>query len=358
MGASGLSPGVRGLIFIAVALALLLVASVVSIRTGSSGLSTVRVLDALASGPPEPVPGASWLERLAFASFGSGATETTPDQRIVWSLRLPRTLVAMLAGAALAVSGVLLQGIMRNPLAAPNIVGLTSGASLAATLVLAVSGAGVHASLPAWAFVGAVLTGLVVYALSWQPGVGVTPIRLVLAGVAITAILTAVTTLVMITTGSAQAVTLWMAGSLGAVSWPDASTALPYVGVGLGLCLLLARPLDLLQLGEDSARSLGTRVGLVRFGAIALASVLAGAAVAVSGPIGFIGLIVPHVTRLLIGPRHAWVIPCSALGGAALLTMADLVARALSEQVPVGIVTALLGGPYFLLLLYRVRVLG
>lgn len=353
-----LSSRLRGLIFIAVALTVLALVSVLSIRTGASDLTTDQVLNALGAGPPEPGAGATWLERAAWWVFGTGDNEPTPDQRIVWSLRLPRTLVATLAGGALAVSGVLLQGIMRNPLAAPNIVGLTSGASLAATLVIAAVGAGASAALPAWAFAGAVLTGLLVYGLSWQPGVGVTPIRLVLAGVAITAILSAVTTLVMITTGSAQAVTLWMAGSLGAVSWPDASASLPYVGAGLAGAFLLARSLDLMQLGEDSAASLGTRVQWVRFGAIGLASVLAGAAVAAAGPIGFVGLIVPHITRMLIGPRHAWVIPCAALGGAALLTSADLVARALSEQVPVGIVTALLGGPYFLLLLYRVRALG
>lgn len=353
-----LSPRVRGLIFITGALALLAVVSLLSIRTGASGLTTARVIEALASGPPQPATGATWLERLCWGVFGGSPAEATPDQRIVWSLRLPRTLVATLAGGALAVSGVLLQGIMRNPLAAPNIVGLTSGASLAATLVLAVAGVGTSAGLPAWAFGGAVLTGLLVYGLSWQPGVGVTPIRLVLAGVAITAILSAITTLVMITTGSAQAVTLWMAGSLGAVSWPDASVALPYVAAGMFTTFLLARSLDLMQLGEDSAASLGTRVELVRFVAIGLASVLAGAAVAVAGPIGFVGLIVPHITRMLIGPRHGWVIACSAVGGAALLTSADLVARALSEQVPVGIVTALIGGPYFLLLLYRVRALG
>lgn len=335
-----------------------LTAGVVSLRAGVSGLSTGEVWTALRAGPPPLAPDPTLMERTLWSALGDPSAEPTTAQIIVWSLRLPRTLVAGLAGAALAVSGVLLQGVMRNPLAAPNLVGLTAGASLAATVVLAFGGTAMMLSLPLWAFLGAVMTGLVVYALSWQPGVGVSAIRLVLAGIAVTAILSAITTLLMITTGSAQAVTLWMAGSLGAVSWPEVSMALPYIAIAFGLSMLLAKSLNLMQLGEDSARSLGTRVETTRFGSIILASVLAGAAVAVSGPIGFVGLIVPHLTRMAIGPRHGWLLPVSAVSGAALLTIADLAARALDEQVPVGIITALLGGPYFLALLYRVRVLG
>lgn len=297
------------------------------------------------------------LQSVVGALLGDAEVDETA-RFIVREIRVPRALTALLVGAALASSGVLLQGVMRNPLAAPNIVGITSGGGLAAAIVLGVSVSMSHA-LPVAAFIGAFATGLLVYFLSWQPGVGATAVRLVLAGVAVSAMLGAITTYLMIATNRAQQIVLWMAGNMSAATWDHVRLASPYVGVGVIGAWLMARPLNLLQLGDDGARSLGLGVERTRFGAIALASMLAAAAVSVAGMIGFVGLMMPHIARLLVGHRHGRVLPVGVLGGASLLVWADVAAEnALATQpVPVGVVTALLGGPYFLLLLHRSRLI-
>ena len=292
---------------------------------------------------------------------------------IVVNLRLPRALVAAAVGACLAVAGCLLQAVMQNPLAAPNIVGVTAGAGLGATLVL--TSAASAALLAPAAFTGAMLAAIVVYALSYHPTHGTSPIRMVLAGVAVTAILTAVQTFVMLLHPErVQSVVMWMAGSLNFASNVDTGFAflwtseppdltvprgvIPYAIVALPIAFILAKPLDVLALGEDRARSLGVRVEPLRFTALAVASLLAGAAVSVAGLVAFVGLIVPHACRFIVGPAHARLIPTAAVAGAALLLLADLAARTATEQpLPVGILTALLGGPYFLALLYTSRIL-
>ncbi len=292
------------------------------------------------------------------------AEPQTPEAKarrtIVYDLRLPRALLAATVGGALAVSGTLLQGVMRNPLAAPNIVGLTAGAGLAATIVLALRHDAINA-LPPCAFVGAIGAGLVVYALSIHPTQGASPVRMVLAGVAVTAVLTAITTLLMVLNPtSVQSVVLWMSGTLNGLMWRELWATLPYIVVATVAALALARPLDLLQLGDDHARSLGVRVEPVRFGTVALAAVLCGAAVSVAGMIGFVGLVVPHLLRFIVGPKHLTLIIASALGGAALLVLADLAARTIrgdQGELPAGILTALLGGPYFIFLLHRARLI-
>lgn len=308
------------------------------------------VLASMALGPVR-IPLSGVVEALA-----GGAD--APTRTIVVDLRLGRALVAVVVGAALAVSGVLLQGVMRNPLAAPNIVGLSAGAGLAATIVLALRPNAMHA-LPPVAYGGAFLAGLVVYGLSVHPGRGTSAVRMVLAGVAVTAVLTALTTLLMVLyPGRVQSIVLWMSGTLNGRSWPELWASAPYALLAGGLAMLLARPLDLMQLGDDHARSLGVRTERTRFAALALASALAGAAVSVAGLIGFIGLIVPHLLRLLVGTRHGPLLAASALGGAALLVWADLAARTLaSVELPAGVLTALLGGPYFIFLLHRARMI-
>ena len=288
-----------------------------------------------------------------------GDAERVPRQ-IVWNLRVPRALVGGLVGLNLAVSGVLLQGIMRNPLAAPTIVGVTAGAGLAATIALVVL-PGLPTFLPLLAFSGAMCATVFVYLLSWQPGIGTSPMRMVLAGVAVTSMLGAFTTgLMTIFSDRVQPVVLWLAGNLVGRSWNHLELVWVYSAVGLIGALLLVRHLNIMQLGDDAARSLGARTERARLVAIAIAALLAASAVSVAGLVGFVGLMAPHVMRLLGGHNHAYLIPASAIGGAALMVWADLGARMVLAplEMPVGIITALIGGPFFVFLLYKTRFIG
>ena len=287
-------------------------------------------------------------------------TSDRVSHQIVWNLRVPRVLVAGLVGMNLALSGVLLQGIMRNPLAAPTIVGVTAGAGLAATAVMVLS-SGLPTFLPLAAFGGAMGAAVLVYLLSWQPGLGTSPVRMVLAGVAITSMIGAFTTsLMVIFSDRVQPVILWLAGNLIGRSWNHLELLWPYSAAGLAIAFLLVRQLNVLQLGDQAAQGLGVRIERSRFLAMALAAFLAASAVSVAGLVGFIGLMVPHIMRLLGGHNHSYLIPASAAGGAALMIWADLGARMLMAptEIPVGIITALLGGPFFVFLLYRTRFIG
>lgn len=296
------------------------------------------------------------LLELSDVLAGLLGSASSVARRIVWNLRLPRALVGGLVGANLAVAGVLLQGIMRNPLAAPNIVGVTAGAGLAATLMMIVLPAAALL-LPTAAFAGALAASLLVYAISWQPGCGTSPVRMVLAGVAMTSMLGAFTTFLMVTySDRVQPIVMWMSGSLVGRSWDHAALIWPYSLVGLAVALVLVRALNIMQLGDEAAASLGVRTELIRFAALAAAALLAGSAVSVAGLVGFVGLIVPHVMRLMLGGNHLVLVPASALGGALLIVWADLVARLMSE-LPVGVLTAMLGGPFFVYLLYRRKLL-
>ena len=288
-----------------------------------------------------------------------GDSERVPRQ-IVWNLRIPRALLGCLVGANLAVAGVLLQGIMRNPLAAPTTVGVSAGAGLAATAVLILT-PGLPTFLPLLAFAGGMAASVFVYLLSWQPTLGTSPVRMILAGVAVTSMLGAFTTgLMTVFSDRVQPVVLWMAGNLVGRSWGHLDLVWPYSLLGLAGAVLLVRQLNVMQLGDDAAQGLGVHTERVRFIAMGLASLLAASAVSVAGLVAFVGLMVPHVMRLLGGHNHAYLIPSSAIGGAALLVWADLVARiAVSPlEMPVGIVTALLGGPFFVFLLYKTRFIG
>lgn len=285
--------------------------------------------------------------------------EDSTSHAIVYRLRLPRVIVAAVVGMGLATSGAVLQGLMRNPLAAPNIVGVTAGAGLAATIAV-VTASGLAWALPPAAFAGAMISGAIVYVLSWQPGLGTAPVRMVLAGVAVAAVLNAIaTTLMLAFPERTPEVILWMAGTLNGTSWPEARLATPYLIAGVLGAMLLARPLNVLQLGDDAARGVGVRVELIRVLAMVCACLLAAAAVSVAGLIGFVGLIVPQIARLAVGANHHALIPVSAAGGCVLMIWADLGARTLfgGQELPVGVVTALIGGPYFIVLLYRAKVL-
>lgn len=302
------------------------------------------------------------VERIAAADVWAVLTdraEFSTTSRIVWGVRMPRALLAGLVGLNLAVSGVLLQGIMRNPLAAPDIIGVTAGAGLAATATLVLV-EGLPTLLPLAAFVGAMAAALVVYTISWQPGRGTSPVRMVLAGVAVNVMLGAFTSFLMVTFGDrVQPVILWMSGNVANASWDKVRMILPYTLVGGTVAALLARPLNALQLGEAVATGLGVRVERSRLIAMAAASLLAASAVSVAGLVGFVGLVVPHLMRMLTGQQHGRLLPIAAGAGAALMVWADLGARTMlaPHPLPVGILTALIGGPYFIFLLYRKKLL-
>ncbi|GAB3571834.1 iron ABC transporter permease [Amycolatopsis endophytica] len=273
------------------------------------------------------------------------------EAAIVWQLRVPRVLLAAVVGAALAVSGATFQGVFRNPLADPYLLGAAAGAGMAATLVvvLAPSVTGwVVGPLPLAAFAGAI--GGV--GLSWlvgrSAGGGGTS-TLLLAGVAVASFLTAIQTFTQqLNTQTLRQVYTWMLGGLSVSGWREVAIAVPYVAVAAVVLCLSARLLDVLTLGDAEAASLGLRPGRIRLVVLAAASLATAAAVSVSGLIGFVGIVVPHVVRMLAGASHRVVIPLSLIGGAAFLVLADQVARTIMPgELPLGVVTAFTGAPFF-----------
>jgi len=311
-------------------LALLLVAVLLSLRFGSRNYSLSALMQAL---------------------LGGDAGD--PVRRILLYARLPRVLAACMAGSALAVAGALIQAVLNNPMASPNVIGVNAGAGfcglLAAALLPMVPGA-----VPAAAFVGALCTTLLIYLLAERAGVSRT--TLILAGIAVNSILNA----------GVQAVTLlfpdlaigsdgFMMGGFSGVTLSRLGNATPYLLLGAALAAWLAPELNALQLGEESAGSLGLPVRRVRFLSILAAALLAGAAVSFAGLLGFVGLLVPHIARRLTGTDNRWLFPASALLGAALVLLCDTLARVIFApfELPVGIVLSLLGGPFFLWLLLR-----
>lgn len=275
---------------------------------------------------------------------------------IVWNIRLPRTLVGALVGAGLALSGAILQGVMRNPLADPHIIGVSAGAGFAAVATMNFFPDAPAQAIPALAFLGALTGAAVVYLLAWRGGIS--PLRMVLAGVAVSSLLNAGTSTVLVMfSENVQATMTWLVGGLAGRSWNHWHRLWPYVGGAAAIALALARHLNVLLLGDEVAAGLGVRVERTRLILIALAAVLAGAAVSVAGLIGFIGLIVPHIVRLLVGSDHRFLLPASALLGAALLLAADTAARLVLDpiEIPVGILTTAMGAPFFLYLLRRGR---
>ncbi|MBE9100347.1 iron ABC transporter permease [filamentous cyanobacterium LEGE 07170] len=287
-----------------------------------------------------------------------GVPTDNPDYVfVVNTLRLPRTLVAWEVGMALAIAGTLTQGITRNPLAAPGIIGVNAGAALAAVSLIVVFPAVPIAVLPLAAFSGALTVAALIYLLAWKDGSS--PIRLILVGVGFSLIAGALTNL-LVTFGNINDVSqalVWLAGSVYGRSWPQVVAFTPWlVAFGL-LSLFLSRELNALQLGDDLARSLGSRLEWQR-GWLLLSSVaLAGSAVATAGGISFVGLMAPHMARQIIGPSHESLVPVAALTGGALVVVADLIGRLLFSpiELPCGIITAIVGAPYFLYLLIRTR---
>ncbi|HEY7659867.1 MAG TPA: iron ABC transporter permease [Actinomycetota bacterium] len=276
---------------------------------------------------------------------------------IVLQLRLPRVLLAAIVGGALAASGAVFQGLFRNPLADPAIIGVSSGAALGAVAVIVTVGAGSLGTfgVPAAAFAGAIATAFVVYRLA-RIGPSVHVATLLLAGIAIAAVISSVMSLVMSFSGEqVRDIYAWLLGGLVANGWPSVWVVLPVVAFGVGGAVLVSHELNLVSFGEERAAQLGVEVDRLKRRAIAVGALLAAAAVSVAGVIGFVGLMTPHLLRHWVGSDHRRLVPASVLGGAILLVLADLVARTVvaPSEIPVGIVTALLGGPFFLVLLRR-----
>lgn len=280
------------------------------------------------------------------------------DSYVVLGLRLPRALTAILAGAALALSGHLFQTLVRNPLASPDIIGITAGASVCAVAVL-VLGLGA-ALVPLGALVGGTVASALIYVLAWRGGAS--PYRFVLVGIGIAAAGTAATSYLLVVgdiTDVAQAV-VWLVGSLNGRTWPEVVAVGVPMLVLLPAAVALARSLDAVALGEETARVLGVGVERVRLGVVATATAMASVAVAATGPIGFVAFLAPHIARGLAHRAGAVVLPVAALTGALLVLVADLVAQALPTRtaLPVGVLTAVLGAPYFMVLLRRVTARG
>ncbi|MEB1807957.1 MAG: iron ABC transporter permease [Bacillaceae bacterium] len=275
----------------------------------------------------------------------------TIERQIVWDLRLPRILTGMLVGACLAISGALLQGVMRNPLADPGIIGVSAGAGLVAVIMMILLPQHIHL-LPFGAFLGALVATMIIYFVAWQGGVS--PLRMVLAGVAINSLLGAVMSTIMILySDRVQAVLPWLVGGLGGRSWPHFSIIWPYALVGIVLSFFAIKHANILLLGDEVARLLGNQVEKSRMFLILLATFLAGAAVSVAGLIGFVGLVVPHIVRMIVGNDYRFLLPISAVGGGFLVVIADTAARSWFDpiELPVGILLAMLGAPFFLYLL-------
>ncbi|HMM19326.1 MAG TPA: iron ABC transporter permease [Selenomonadales bacterium] len=273
--------------------------------------------------------------------------------QIIYNIRVPRVIVGALTGINLALAGCILQGVLRNPLADPGIIGVSAGAGLAAMAVM-ILWPGYTALVPAAAFAGALVAAAIVFLLSWDRGVQ--PLRLILAGVALAAFFGGgMSALMVFHSDKVQGTVNWLAGGFQGRSWAHVQMIVPYSLAGILAAILSCRYLNALQLGEEVAKGLGIRVERVRFFLVALAALLAASAVSVAGLLGFVGLIVPHITRMLVGSDFEYLMPCAAVLGAALVVAADTVARAAFSpvEVPVGIFMAFLGAPFFIYLLRK-----
>lgn len=327
----------------------MLAAAILGVTLGAS------VIVAVTFGPADITAGEVWASILHHLGVGATPLSELRDG-IVWELRMPRVLTAAAVGAGLAVSGAVMQALTRNPLADPYLLGLSSGASLGAVMVLLLGAAIV---LPLAAFLGALLALGLTLALASSLG-RITPSRTVLAGVAVSALASAITSLIIfwwVTGDSYREILSWLLGSLAGARWPAVAITFAAIAIAGVPILLSGRILDAFAFGDTSAAALGVNVQGVRWGLLAVTALLTGAMVSVSGSIGFVGLILPHAVRLLVGPRHRALLPLVALAGAIFLIWADTAARSLFDprELPVGIVTAIIGAPVFAFLLAKRR---
>lgn len=281
--------------------------------------------------------------------------ETLTAHQIIIGLRIPRALAAALIGASLAISGAIMQGMTRNALASPSIMGVTAGAAFMMAIAFVVTPGANNLEIMMWAFAGAGLGVSIVFGIGSLSKSGLTPVKLALAGTAVTAILSSVSSAIAIHFDVARDISFWYAGGVSGVQWIHVQLLAPVALIGFMLALLLANSITVLNLGEDVARGLGQQPIVIKLAGTLSVLLLTGAAVSVAGTIGFVGLVIPHITRFLVGVDYRWIIPCSAILGALLLVIADTVSRMINPpfETPVGTVTALVGVPFFLYLARR-----
>ena len=330
-GARGRRWGRRRAIGVAALVVLLIVAAVLSVTFGARDVTAADVWAGL-----------------------TGSTDTASAAAV--AKRVPRTLLAILVGAALAVSGAVLQGATRNPLADPQILGINGGAGLAIVVGIAFFGLGSATSYIWVGMIGAAGAAVMVYAIGSLGRGGATPLRLALAGAVSAVAFSSLTSAVLLPRVNVMNdFRFWQIGGVGGATVETILQVLPFLLTGLVICLASASTLNTLALGDELAVGLGARVRTARLVSTAGAVILCGAATAVAGPIGFVGLVVPHMIRLVVGVDHRWMLPVSALGGAVLLTLGDVLGRVVArpEEIEVGIVTALVGAPFFIALVRR-----
>ncbi|WP_432076880.1 FecCD family ABC transporter permease [Streptomyces wuyuanensis] len=333
--------GLRRVLVWAAGLAVLCVSVAVAITIGSADIGGGDVWSVVA------------------AHLGWGQAELTPIRDgIVWNLRLPRTLLAAVCGAGLAVCGAVMQSLLRNPLADPFVLGVSSGASTGAVLVVVLGAGGGVVSVAGGAFLGAVCSFALVLLLSHVLGGAMD--RVVLSGVAAMQLFSALTSFVVMTAADAETtrgVLFWLLGSLSGAEWTDVWVCLAVLAVALVVCLGQARALDAFAFGQDAAASLGVSVARTRLVLLCVTALLTAALVSSAGAIGFVGLVLPHAARALAGPGHVRLLPVTALTGAVFMVWVDTLARTVldPQEVPVGVVTSLIGVPAFVLVLYRTR---
>jgi iron complex transport system permease protein len=296
--------------------------------------------------------------------IGPAGNWGTASWNIVWHVRMPRVALAGIVGAMLSIAGASYQGVFRNPLVDPYLLGVAAGAGLGATIVFALDRARsttwVVDPLPLAAFVGGLLAVLLTYVVGASAGVGRTGVSLVLAGVAVTSLATAIQAFVLQRNNDViREVYTWILGRLSTATWSDVKLVLPYVAISSAVLLLHRRQLDVLRVGDDEAAALGTNVARVRLVVVVAATMGTAAVVSVSGLIGFVGIIVPHTVRLLAGASYRRLLPLSMLVGAAFLILADIPGRVLQDpaETPIGVVTALFGAPFFIVVLRTRRTL-
>ncbi|GGZ10718.1 FecCD family ABC transporter permease [Streptomyces poonensis] len=306
-----------------------------------------------------PIPTGDVLSSVTHRLGLGGAALDRVAESVLWNVRFPRIVLALLVGASLGCAGALMQGVFANPLAEPGVIGVSSGAAVGAvaSISLGLTFLG-NWTVSVLAFLAGLATVLLVYAMS-RSGGRTEVVTLILTGIAVNAFAGALIGLFIFfaDTAAVNQITFWQLGSLAQSTWPKVLAVLPCAAVGLAVAPLYARKLDLLSLGERPARHLGVDVERLRLVLVLVIALLTAAAVSVSGIIGFVGLVVPHLLRMAAGPGHRFLIPGSALGGAVVLLAADLATRTLAEpaELPLGVLTALIGSPFFFWLLRRTR---
>ncbi len=325
--------------------ALLLATMIFATRLGTVNIEPVQII-------------AITLKRAFGLDFG--VLWSAAEEAIIWQIRLPRVLGAAIVGAGLAGAGVVFQGLLRNSMADPYLLGTSGGAALAATIAFLIPfslGFATFGFVPLAAFVGALLAVLVVYRIA-RVGMHTPITTLLLAGFAVSSMLAAImSALMLLSRGTLERVVLWTLGGVSASGWNMLLAVTPLIALGSALAFWLSNDLDAFLLGEEQAASLGVNVERKKFFLLAVGALMTGAAVALSGLVGFVGLIVPHVTRILLGPGHRLLLPASLLCGAIFLVIADLIARTViaPQEIPLGVVTALIGAPFFIILLRRTK---